>query len=134
MVTFLESKFVKVLEKSIVFLYRRVVRKFGRIFFSKVLEEFCTEVGAGNSLIIAFVVIAFDKAAEIGQNTQMFTCTKDKVWPYGPYGPKFGLLSDTGKVEHPDSIYLEDRDHDDGTCEVRKCPNCGLVFHVELPD
>jgi hypothetical protein len=30
--------------------------------------------------------------------------------------------------------YVEDVDHDDGSCEVFKCRACGKRVHVELPD
>jgi hypothetical protein len=30
--------------------------------------------------------------------------------------------------------YLEDVEHDDGSCEVFRCRVCGKRVHVELPD
>ena len=30
--------------------------------------------------------------------------------------------------------YIKDVDHDDGTCEVIKCLDCGKSWHNELPD
>lgn len=33
-----------------------------------------------------------------------------------------------------DVKYIEDRDHDMGTCEVFKCQSCGKRIHIEMPD
>lgn len=30
--------------------------------------------------------------------------------------------------------YVDDVDHDDGTCEVYRCRACKSTIHVELPD
>lgn len=30
--------------------------------------------------------------------------------------------------------YVKDVDHDDGSCEVFKCEDCGASFHIEMPD
>jgi hypothetical protein len=38
------------------------------------------------------------------------------------------------RVSHPDADYLSDRDYGGGEyCESYKCPHCGKVFEVELP-
>lgn len=37
------------------------------------------------------------------------------------------------RATHPDAVYLRDKDYGDGECTaVYKCPNCGLIFEVEI--
>ena len=55
---------------------------------------------------------------------ERYTCTKENPWS-----------KEKGRyAEHPDSVHLYDDEHDNGVCDVLECPNCGLKFHVELPD
>lgn len=55
---------------------------------------------------------------------ERYVCTAEAPWT--PELGRFAL--------HPDAKFIEDEDHDGGTCSIYDCPNCGKQFHVELPD
>lgn len=51
-----------------------------------------------------------------------YICTKDHPWK-----------KEFGRAIHPDATYLRDKDYGDGEyVEVNVCPNCGLIFEVEI--
>ena len=53
-----------------------------------------------------------------------FECHADNPWS----------ADKSKRALHPDAVHLRDEEHDGGECEVFECPNCHLVFHVEMPD
>lgn len=55
------------------------------------------------------------------------TCSKDNPMPYNA----------TGKWQHPDAELIDEEYgslSDGGSYEKYKCPNCGKIFKVSLPD
>lgn len=53
---------------------------------------------------------------------ERFVCTKENPW-----------TPDKGRAQHPDAEYLGDSDLGDYSEAEYKCPNCELLFAVELP-
>lgn len=62
--------------------------------------------------------------AEATEQIKRQTCTKTNPMP----------ADAKGFWQHPDALYLLDRDTRDGSYEWYVCPHCGLKFSVTVPD
>lgn len=53
-----------------------------------------------------------------------YTCTALEPW----------TPEKSTRAIHPDAELIDERDYGGGEyCEKYECPNCGLIFEVELP-